>query len=528
MNALSRTQVVLKPAVASKGGVVAAQNRLAAAVGAEILENGGDAVDAAVATSFALGVLEPWMSGPAGGGAMVIWRAEEAKAYSVFYGMRSPAGIDPADYPLSASGTASDLFPWKSVVGDRNVEGATSIAVPGTINGIGTAHKHFGRMSWRELLQPAAIHARRGFQIDWYAALIIASATRSLAKDPDAAALFLEDGQWPPVPPWTALDDRRVQNARMADTICYLAEEGFREFYEGEIAKHLAADVQAKGGSLSFDDLRTYHAEMRQAALVPYRDGGFYVAPDLTAGPTFADVFHHLTRSIASPCAEPESQAYCAYADAIDSAYRARLAEAGDREAPHRPACTTHFSVVDRHGNMVAKTQTLLSVFGSRVVSPSTGLLLNNGIMWFDPEPGHPNSLAPAKRCLMNVCPVIGETGEARFAIGASGGRKILPAVAQLSSFLIDYRMSLEEAFHQPRIDVSGGPAVIGDEMLAPKIIEALSERRRVVTTKRTVYPNAFACPTGVMRKGGINYGASEIMSPWADAVAESFPRGVA
>ncbi|MFC4173553.1 gamma-glutamyltransferase [Microvirga sp. GCM10011540] len=528
MTALSRNQVVLKPAVASKGGIVAAQNRVAAEIGSEVLESGGDAVDAAVATSFALGVLEPWMSGPAGGGAMVIWRAEEAKAYSVHYGMRSPADLDPADYPLSASGTASDLFPWKSVIDDRNVEGASAVAVPGTVDGIGIAHERFGRVPWQDLLRPAAVSARRGFQIDWYASLIIASAARSLAKDPDAAMLFLEDGQWPPVPPWTALDERRIKNPTMADTIDHLAAEGFREFYDGDVAKQLSSDVQAKGGSLSLDDLRAYHAEIRPAALVPYRNGGFYLAPDLTAGPTFAAVLHHLTENLASPCGDPDSQAYCVYADAVDAAYRTRLAEAGDNEAPRNPACTTHFSVVDRHGNMVAMTQTLLSVFGSRVVSPSTGLLLNNGIMWFDPEPGHPNSLAPAKRCLMNVCPVIGEMEETRFAIGASGGRKILPAVVQISSFLMDYRMSLEEAFHQPRIDLSGGPALVADDRLPHAIIEALSARRRVLTTKHTVYPNAFACPIGVMRRGEINYGASEIMSPWADAVSEKHAGGAA
>jgi len=94
------------------------------------------------------------------------------------------------------------------------------------------------------------------------------------------------------------------------------------------------------------------------------------------------------------------------------------------------PSCTTHFSIVDRHGNMCSVTQTLLSIFGSRVVSPSTGLLLNNGIMWFDPEPGKPNSLGPGKRCLGNFCPVIGEAADGRrFALGASGGRKIIGAV---------------------------------------------------------------------------------------------------
>ncbi|UIJ70465.1 gamma-glutamyltransferase [Aurantimonas sp. HBX-1] len=521
MNAFSRSQTVRKPAIRSAGGIVAAQSRLAAETGAAVLAEGGDAIDAAVATSFALGVLEPWMSGPAGGGAMMIWRQAEQKAYCVHYGMRSPAALDPADYPLSGEGVASDLFAWKAVVGDRNVEGAKAVAVPGVVDGIGQAHQRFGRRDWQDLLQPAIALAREGLQIDWYAALILASNTRSLARDADAAALFLEDGMWPPVPGWTALVDRRIANPAMAETLAALAERGYREFYDGDIARTLAADVQAKGGSLSAEDLAAYRATITEVARTPYRDGGFYLPGDLTAGPTIADVFSRLGAGEMTGAHRPDGGSFGAYADAFAGAYRDRLASMGDNEAPHSPACTTHFSVVDRDGNMVAMTQTLLSVFGSRVVSPSTGLLLNNGIMWFDPEPGRPNSLAPGKRCLMNVCPVIGETADARFAIGASGGRKIMPAVAQLSSFMIDFGMDLDAAFHHPRIDASGGPAVIADEALSPEIIATLAESRRVVTAPRTVYPNSFAFPAGVMRRGAENSGASEIMSPWGDAVAE-------
>ena len=143
----------------------------------------------------------------------------------------------------------------------------------------------------------------------------------------------------------------------------------------------------------------------------------------------------------------------------------------------HRdPSTTTHLNVVDRHGNMVALTQTLLSVFGSKVVLPSSGVLMNNGIMWFDPRPGSPNSLAPGKRPLTNMNPmIVRRDGKAWFAIGASGGRKILPAVFQVASFLIDHGMSLEDAFHQPRIDASGGDTVSVDPRLPDAMRKALA-----------------------------------------------------
>ena len=166
-------------------------------------------------------------------------------------------------------------------------------------------------------------------------------------------------------------------------------------------------------------------------------------------------------------------------------------------------------------------TQTLLSIFGSKVMLPESGLLMNNGILWFDPEPGKPNSLAPGKRCLMNVCPLIGAHGAGLFALGASGGRRIMPAVLQLASFLVDYGMSLEEAFHHPRIDASGGDTVIVDDTLPAEVSTALAKRFTLVAGRRTVFPYLFACPAGVSRARGVNAGATEIMSPWGDAVAE-------
>lgn len=519
---LSRSQSTTKVVIETKYGVVAAQHRRAAEIGAEVLAAGGTAVDAAVATSFALGVIEPWMSGPAGGGGLMLWRAEEGKAVALNYGMRSPAGLDLADYPLSGAGKASDLFPWEAVEGDRNVQGATAIAVPGLVDGMGKMHDRYGTMPWAELLAPAVTCAREGLLVDWYAALIIASATRALAQDGDAAALFLEDGQWPTISGWTALAEKRLNLSAMGTSLQEIADSGHRTLYDGDLGQSMARDVQAKGGSLSFDDLNAYHATFSDPLSLRYRDAQLNVLPGLTAGPTLGHALSRMETRMA-PGQTPGPEAYAAYADGLRSAYESRLANMGhDGESPAAAGCTTHFSVVDRHGNMVAQTQTLLSIFGSRVVSPSTGFLMNNGVMWFDPVPGRPNSLAPGKPCLMNICPVIGEIGDTRFGFGASGGRKIVSAVAQLCSFVTDFGMDIGAAFHQPRIDVSGGPTLVADETLPREVIDALSAAQPVVPTRRTVFPYAFACPAGVMRRGTLNSGCTEIMSPWGDAINES------
>ena len=216
MDNFSRSQIIRKVVIPTRGGVVAAAHRRAAEVGATVLDAGGDAVDAAVAVSFAIGVVEPWMSGPAGGGAMVLWRAGERRARVVDYGMRSPMALDPADYPLSGGGPTKDLFTWPEVLDNRNVEGATAVAVPGVVSGMGLAHAEYGRMPWRDLLAPAVSLAKEGLLVDWFFTLLTTSVARSLAADPDAARMFLDDGTWPISGGWTAVCDRHLDQSAMA------------------------------------------------------------------------------------------------------------------------------------------------------------------------------------------------------------------------------------------------------------------------------------------------------------------------
>jgi gamma-glutamyltranspeptidase / glutathione hydrolase len=521
MDNFSDSQVVRKAVIATEAGVVASQHKRAAQVGASVLAAGGDAVDAAVATSFALGVVEPWMSGAAAGGCMVLWRAGERRAHVVNYGMRSPRELDPRDYPLSGAGRNADLFPWEAVVGDRNVQGATAVAVPGVVSGMGLAHERYGRKPWRDVVAPAVALAREGLRTDWYSGLITASNAKALSADPDAAAMFLDEGAWPIVGAWASTTERRLNQQALSATLRQIADEGPRALYEGPLAKALVRDVRAKGGCLSEADLAAYQAEWVEPLAIAYRGGHVYAAPGLTGGPTLAQAMAQLRDQFTPSGRGADAQWYRAVARSLDTAFRARLSGMGDHESAKAPGCTTHFSVVDRDGNMCAVTQTLLSVFGSRVVSPSTGLLLNNGIMWFDPVQGGPNSLGPDRRCLANYCPVIGEAADGRrFAIGASGGRKILGAVMQLSSLVIDHGMTLEQAFHQPRIDVSGTGQVMADQALDASILAALADEMTTSTTRRTLFAYAFACPAGVLREDGRNMGCTEIMSPWGDAVA--------
>ena len=522
----SNAQQIRKPAVTSKGGIVAAQSRSAAEVGAEVLAAGGDCVDAVVATTFALGVLEPWMSGAGGGGAMVLYRAREDRYEVIDYGMRAPLSLRLEDYPLTG-GAASDLFPWARVKDDRNLHGPGSIAVPGVVAGMEEAHRRHAKLPWRELLVPSVALAAEGLAVDWWTTLMIASSAAGLRCYPASAAAYLQDGL-PPNAQWGIRSRVRMPQDKLKATMAHLAAQGPRDFYQGDLARSISADVQAGGGALSVEDLASFRSSLREPLAIPYRGGKVFATPELTAGPTLSRTLHLLQQSLHPARGEPDAAAYVAYAAALQSAYKERLRDMGDTDGRRAlgaealaPACTTHFSVVDREGNMAAVTQTLLSTFGSRFVTPQTGVTMNNGIMWFDPTPGMPNSLEPGKRCLTNYTPVLAQAADGRrVAVGASGGRRILPAVTQILSFVMDYAMDLDAAIHQSRIDASEGAIVIGDVRLPAPARQALRARFDYEEARVQNLPMKFACPSLVLRDGETNSGATEPFQPWGDAVA--------
>ncbi len=196
----TETWDVRKPAVAGDLGLVASQHYLASAVGAKVLTEGGNAVDAAVAAGLAIGTVEPWMSGLGGGGFMVVYAAATGKVEAVDFGMQAPAALDPADYPLSGA-QGGDLFAWPAVVEDRNVFGPQSIAVPGYVAGMSLALERFGTRSWQASLAPAIALAEGGLSVDWYAAIKILACAKTLAGFEHSRQTYLPDGLPPTLIP---------------------------------------------------------------------------------------------------------------------------------------------------------------------------------------------------------------------------------------------------------------------------------------------------------------------------------------
>ncbi|MGC8478137.1 MAG: gamma-glutamyltransferase, partial [Acetobacteraceae bacterium] len=493
------------------------QSAAAAEAGVAILDAGGNAVDAAVATALALAAVEPWNSGLGGIGFALIHRAGAPRAEVLDFGPVAPRRLDPARFPLTGR-MVQDLFAWPEVKDDANIHGPLSFAIPSAPAGYAAALQRWGRLPLAEVIAPARALARRGLPADWYTTLKIGASAAVLRRYAESARIYLPNGL-PPVAPYQGVPGCFTLG-RLPDTLDQLARAGLRDFYAGDIAAAIAADVAELGGFLDAGDLRGCTASIRPATEHRFAGRSLQLTGGLTAAPTLVRVLEQLPASFEGP---PGPAWFAALARAMRTAYAERLAGLGAAESNAAETCTSHLTTCDAEGTMVAMTTTLLSSMGSRVVLPRTGVLMNNGVMWFDPRPGQPNSMAPGKRPLTNMLPVILREGDRPvLAAGASGGRRILAAVTQLLCFLAGFGMEIEAAAHHPRIDVSGPDLVTADRRLDPAILAALRAEGPVESVEHGVMPINFACPNAIVIDGDTRRGISDAASPWSMAVAQA------
>lgn len=512
-----------KPIASGRNGIVVSQNREAAEAGAAILEAGGNAADAAVAACFALAAVEPWNSGIGGIGFAVVLKANETQAKVVDFGPVAPRLANPADYPLTGE-MKKDLFTWPEVVGDVNIHGPLSFVIPSSVAGYAKLKEAFGTaMPIAELLAPAIALAKRGLAQDWYTTLKIASSASVLRLYDESARIYLPNGL-PPVPPYQGKPGFfRLGN--LAETLERLASAGLDDFYRGELAGRLAADIKALGGVVDAEDLAACRAVLRDAPTIDWRGTHLiHTAGGLTAAPTLEDVVGGMASDKPAP-AGPDAEWFARLSRVMREAYANRLEGLGAAKAATEPGdtCTTHLTVVDGEGNLVSVTTTLLSSMGSRVVLPDTGVLMNNGMMWFDPRPGSANAIAPGARPLCNMCPVIVSPKSGswpRFAGGSSGGRRILASVYQMLAWTVDCEVDLETAAHWPRIDVSGPDQTSADLRLPAETLAALEAAGPLVVVEHGVLPINFACPNLIRVDANGAEGISDVISPWSAAVA--------
>ena len=516
---LTQNWHLTKPSATGKLGIVVSQARGAAQAGVAVLEAGGNAIDAAVATALALTTLEPWNSGIGGIGFAVVHRAGQANADVVDFGPVAPRKLSPSNFKLTGRMT-EDMFAWSEVEGDANMHGPLSFCVPSSVAGYDKLHATWGKLPIAEVMAPAVAIAKRGLPQDFYTTLKIAGCASLLRLYPESARIYLRDGL-PPVPV-TSGRTGFFRLGNLPDTLETLSRDGLRAYYNGDIAQSIAADTAAMGGVLDREDLRACQARIVPATEVAWRNGRVaQLATGLTAGPTLAQVLHDMRDVPVGP--EPDAHWYVTLARSLKAAYADRLAGMGEAEPQAAETCTTHLTVCDAEGTMVSMTTTLLSTMGSSVVLPGTGVLVNNGVMWFDPRPGQANSIAPGKRPLTNMCPIIlKQDGKPILAAGASGGRKIMAAVFELMSFVADFDMDLETAASYPRIDVSNAVDVTADQRLSPEIVAALAADGPTMLVEHCFNPGNFANPNVIVqRSDGSREGISDAQSPWAGAVAQ-------
>ena len=547
--------VVTKQTPLAARGLVAAQHPLGARVGAGVLARGGNAVDAAVATAFAMTVVEPFMSTLAGSGTMLIHLAKRGETVALDFNGQAPARARDGMFRV-LGGVSDGLFAWPRVEGAANEYGYLAVAVPGSVAGLALALERWGTLELRDALAPAIALAREGFVPDWYQALTTARYVEELTAFPETARTYLRDGRAIHRPP-SLEPGERVTYPDLARSLALLAREGPGAFYRGELAQAIHAEMAAHGGLLTREDLAAYEVRVSPPLRGSYRGLELALAPGATGGITaletlnileqfppasvgwqttgglhararavrraFADRFAHLGDPLRVE-APWDRLAAKDYARAVAAALRRPASpEAGERgaasarndtrsAAPRSPAsrmraaargggddCTTHVSVVDRQRNMVALTHTAVSLFGARIVVPGTGILLNNGMIWFDPEPGKPNSVAPGKRALVNMVPVLAfRRGVPYLTLGAPGGRRIISAIPQVLATLVDGGGSLQAAIEAPRLHDEGAELLVDARVGARALAGLARLGHRVAPREETYATLNFAKPVGI------------------------------
>jgi gamma-glutamyltranspeptidase/glutathione hydrolase len=274
---------------------------------------------------------------------------------------------------------------------------------------------------------------------------------------------------------------------------------------------------------VSLEDLRSCQPRTWPAEEIEWRGRTLQLTGGLTAAPTLKRVLEGMADAPYGGTA-PSPAWYRKLAQAMKAAYAERLERLGESEPLAAESCTTHLTACDADGNTVAMTTTLMSSFGSRVLLPQSGVLLNNGMMWFDPRPGTPNSIAPGKRPLCNMLPImLTQNGRPYLAAGASGGRRIMASVFQLMTFIADFGMSVEDAAHHPRIDVSSVDKTSADRRLPAAVLDALAADGPLEIVEHSALPINFACPNVIVQSAdGTRNGISDAASPWSGAVAQA------
>ncbi|HEY1926972.1 MAG TPA: gamma-glutamyltransferase [Caulobacteraceae bacterium] len=552
-------------ALTSKRGMVVSSQHLASDVGAQILREGGNAVDAAVAVGYALAVTHPCCGNIGGGGFMMIHRAG---GQDVFIDFREAAPHRAnADMYLGSDGKP---------VPERSLDGWLAVGTPGTVLGLEEARVKYGTMSRSRLMAPAIGLAKEGFVLDPGDVEVLAGSTQKLRVDPNVAAIFLKDGR-----PFKA-GERLVQRD-LATTLEAISTEGPSAFYGGRIPSEIAAASAAGGGVISAEDFAAYRTGGSAPIHCAYRGYEIVSAPPPSSGGvTLCEMLEILSPYPMTRYGFHSAESAHLMTEAMRRAYRDRNEFLGDPAFVENPiqrllspthvamlrssispdratpssalpglagasenATTTHYSVVDAKGDAVAVTYTLNDDFGAKVIGGGTGVLMNDEMDDFTAKPGYPNgfglvqgkanAIAPGKRPLSSMTPTFVEKdGKVVLVVGTPGGSRIITTVLEVIVDVLDYGMDLKSAVDAPRFHNQWLPDTLGAEpgAFTPDVRGKLTAMGHDVTAMEPwgsgnsaeVIGVAPADPATARRLGfakpGLIYGAADRRAPAGSAAA--------
>ncbi|HYI07696.1 MAG TPA: gamma-glutamyltransferase [Thermoanaerobaculia bacterium] len=534
----------------TRQAMVASTSEIASRVGAEVMRKGGNAIDAGVAVGFALAVTWP-SAGNLGGGGFMLIRKADGSTEALDYRERAPLAAT-RDMYLDASGK---VVPGLSTVGYK------AVGVPGTVAGLALAHRRHGKLPWADLVEPARKLAAEGFEVNYHLAksLRANSTVERMKNFPDSRRIFQRDGRF------YEMGETFVQPELAA--VLARIKASPRDFYEGETAKLLAADMKASGGIITLEDLRTYEPSIRQPLRGTYRGHEILTMPPPSSGGialvemlnmleaydlkalgwhstqymhtlvevmrrAFADRAQFLgdTDFVKVPVAGLVNPKYAATRRSTIDASRASKSlesRAGD-PVPYESPETTHYSIVDPEGNVVSSTYTLNDSYGAGATAKGLGFLLNDEMDDFTSKVGVPNdygliqgeanAIAPKKRPLSSMTPtIVLKDGKPLMAIGSPGGPTIINTVLHVILNVLDFGMNIQQAIDAPRFHHQWLPDFIFWEAFGVNpdtrmILEARGHKFRELPGMDRTEPGDIGDAQGIVidPKTGMRMGASD------------------
>lgn len=524
--------------VISRSGIVATSQTLASEAGASVLEHGGNAVDAAIAANAALGVTEPMMNGIGGDLFAIVYDAKTKKVYGL-----NSSGWAPAAMSISALAA-------KGFTKQMPASGIFSVTVPGAVAGWSALHDRFGKLPLSHDLAPAIYYAENGVPVTEMMAKVWGEVGKALTNSPGFAATFLPGGKAPGT-------GDIFRDADLAESLRRIAEKGRDGFYDGPTADAIVSFSKAQGGFLSKEDLTAFQPEWVEPISTTYRGWTVFELPPNSQGIAALSMLNIMERFPLAEYGQNSAQALHVMIEAKKLAYADLAKYIGDpRFGPipvkallskelaakrakliqDRAQCqvlpsqlvsqlnamaseTTYLSVIDRDGNIVSLIQSNFNAFGSGLVAPGTGFVLQNRGALFSVKPNLPNSLAPRKRPLHTIIPAFMEKGDVKLGFGIMGGFNQAQAHAQFVSNVADFGMNIQAALEAARFTKL---TFEGCDLLMESRVPESVRKELAAKGHQIQVVGAYSLDMGrgnaVMRDGaGVNFAASD---PRADGEA--------